>query len=157
MNPLQRYVLAIARVLVALIFLLNGLGIISQAQPAKEMIEHGAPRHRGALSHGKRESPGSGCRPWTRFRHLPATGSCGIVGFPDSRDARGARLLAGSRHGLLYGAPSQFLKEHSHGRWLVVYRGRNLSQPCFRELRGQTVENEPEMGALHAIPKSYLK
>jgi putative oxidoreductase len=35
--------LAISRVLVAMIFLLNGLAIISQALAAKELTEHGAP------------------------------------------------------------------------------------------------------------------
>jgi putative oxidoreductase len=43
MNSTQRYVLAVSRVLVAMIFLLNGLGIISQALAAKELLEHGAP------------------------------------------------------------------------------------------------------------------
>jgi putative oxidoreductase len=43
MDSLQRYVLAVSRVLVAIIFLLNGLGIISQAKAAKELIEQGAP------------------------------------------------------------------------------------------------------------------
>jgi putative oxidoreductase len=43
MNSFQRYVLAFSRVLIAIIFLLNGLGIISQAMAAKVLIEHGAP------------------------------------------------------------------------------------------------------------------
>jgi putative oxidoreductase len=43
MNSLQQYVLALSRILVAMIFLLNGLGIISQAGAAKELIDHGAP------------------------------------------------------------------------------------------------------------------
>jgi putative oxidoreductase len=43
MNSLERYVLVLPRVLVATIFLLNGLGIISQVQAAKELVEHGAP------------------------------------------------------------------------------------------------------------------
>jgi uncharacterized membrane protein YphA (DoxX/SURF4 family) len=43
MNSLARYVLVFSRVLVAIIFLLNGLGIISQGQAAKELLEHGAP------------------------------------------------------------------------------------------------------------------
>jgi Enoyl-(Acyl carrier protein) reductase len=43
MNSLERYVLALSRVLVATIFLQNGLGIISQAAAAKELLEHGAP------------------------------------------------------------------------------------------------------------------
>ena len=43
MKSSQRNVLAVSRVLVAMIFLLNGLGIISQAMAAKELIEHGAP------------------------------------------------------------------------------------------------------------------
>jgi putative oxidoreductase len=43
MNALQRYILAISLVLIAIIFLLNGLGIISQAQPAKELLAHGVP------------------------------------------------------------------------------------------------------------------
>ena len=63
-----------------------------------------------------------GCGPWFGLRHLPATSSCGIVGFPDSHDAPGARLLAGGRRGHLYGATPQLLKEHRHGGWLAVYR-----------------------------------
>ena len=43
MNSLQRYVLTLSRALVAVIFLLNGLGIINQAFAAKELVEHGAP------------------------------------------------------------------------------------------------------------------
>jgi putative oxidoreductase len=43
MNSLQRYVLSFSRILMAIVFLLNGLGIISQATAAKELIEHGAP------------------------------------------------------------------------------------------------------------------
>jgi len=43
MNSFQRYLLALSRVLVAIIFLVNGLGIISQAAAAKELVEHGAP------------------------------------------------------------------------------------------------------------------
>src|SRR5208337_2742811 len=43
MNSLQRYVLALSRVLVAIIFLLNGLGIISQAAAAREFVDRGAP------------------------------------------------------------------------------------------------------------------
>jgi putative oxidoreductase len=43
MNSFQRYVLALSRALVAIVFLLNGLGIINQAVAAKELIEHGAP------------------------------------------------------------------------------------------------------------------
>src|ERR1700733_8072545 len=43
MISLQRYALAFSRVLVAVIFLLNGLGIISQTGAARELAEHGAP------------------------------------------------------------------------------------------------------------------
>ena len=43
MNSPQRYVLALSRVLVSIIFLVIGLGIISQATAAKELVEHGAP------------------------------------------------------------------------------------------------------------------
>jgi putative oxidoreductase len=42
-NSLQRSVLALSRVLMSIVFLLNGLGIINQAVAAKELIEHGAP------------------------------------------------------------------------------------------------------------------
>jgi len=43
MNSLQRYVLALSRVLMSIVFLLNGFGIINQTVAAKELIEHGAP------------------------------------------------------------------------------------------------------------------
>jgi len=43
MNSLQRYVLDLSRVLVAIIFLLKGLGIVSQAQAVKDLLGHGTP------------------------------------------------------------------------------------------------------------------
>lgn len=43
MNSLQRYVLVLSRVLIAIVFPLNGLGIISQAAAAKALLDHGAP------------------------------------------------------------------------------------------------------------------
>ena len=43
MNSFQRYVLAFSRVLIAIIFLLNGLGIVSQAQAIKDLLNHGTP------------------------------------------------------------------------------------------------------------------
>ena len=43
MNSVQRFVLAVSRVFMSIVFLLNGLGIINQAVAAKELIEHGAP------------------------------------------------------------------------------------------------------------------
>jgi hypothetical protein len=43
MNSSQQYVLAFSRVLVAIIFLFNGLGIINLAVASRELIEHGAP------------------------------------------------------------------------------------------------------------------
>jgi len=43
MKPFQRYAYVAARIAVALVFLANGFGIIPQTQPAKELVEHGAP------------------------------------------------------------------------------------------------------------------
>jgi putative oxidoreductase len=43
MNSIQPYVLALSRVLVAIIFLLTGLGVISQVLAAKALVEHGVP------------------------------------------------------------------------------------------------------------------
>ena len=43
MNSLQRYALDLSRVLVAIIFLLNGLAIVSQAQDIKDLLNHGTP------------------------------------------------------------------------------------------------------------------
>jgi putative oxidoreductase len=43
MNSLQRNSFAVARVLVALVFLANGFGIIPQGFPAMELAEHGTP------------------------------------------------------------------------------------------------------------------
>src|SRR5271167_2059176 len=43
MNSFQRTVLTFSRILVAIMFLLNGLGVISQSGAAKALIEHGAP------------------------------------------------------------------------------------------------------------------
>ena len=43
MNSLERYVLVVSRVLVVMMFLLNGLGLVSQVQAAKELTEYGAP------------------------------------------------------------------------------------------------------------------
>src|SRR5580700_8259659 len=43
MNSFQRNVLVVSRVLVALMFLLNGLGVVDQTVAAHELIEHGVP------------------------------------------------------------------------------------------------------------------
>ncbi len=43
MNLYDRYAVVVARVLMAMIFLLNGFGIIDQTIPAKELVEQGAP------------------------------------------------------------------------------------------------------------------
>lgn len=43
MNSTQRCVLTFSRVLVAAIFLLTGLGVISQALAAKALVDHGTP------------------------------------------------------------------------------------------------------------------
>lgn len=43
MNSFQRNVLVFSRVLVALMFLLNGLGLVNQTMAEHELIEHGAP------------------------------------------------------------------------------------------------------------------
>jgi putative oxidoreductase len=43
MNSLQRSVLAFSRALAAIIFLVNGLGIVDQATAARELVEHGVP------------------------------------------------------------------------------------------------------------------
>jgi putative oxidoreductase len=43
MNLIQRNALALARVLLSLVFFANGFGIIPQAVAAKELAEHGAP------------------------------------------------------------------------------------------------------------------
>jgi len=43
MERSTRWLLIVARVLLAVVFLLNGFGVINQAIPAKEMIERGVP------------------------------------------------------------------------------------------------------------------
>ena len=43
MDRNSRYALVVARVMLAMVFVLNGLGIIDQTIPAKEMIERGIP------------------------------------------------------------------------------------------------------------------
>src|SRR5712691_11651080 len=43
MDRLSHFGLLFARLLIALVFVLNGFGVIDQTIPAKELIEHGAP------------------------------------------------------------------------------------------------------------------
>src|SRR5580698_6047313 len=43
MERLSHYGLLVARLLIAVVFVLNGFGIIDQAIPAKELTERGAP------------------------------------------------------------------------------------------------------------------
>jgi putative oxidoreductase len=43
MDRYSRYALIVARCLMAMVFVLNGLGIIDQTIPAKEMAERGVP------------------------------------------------------------------------------------------------------------------
>ena len=43
MYGLSRYGIVVARVLLSVVFVLNGLGIIDQTVPLKELMEHGVP------------------------------------------------------------------------------------------------------------------
>ena len=43
MERYSRYALICARILMSIVFLLNGFGVMNQAIPAKEMIERGIP------------------------------------------------------------------------------------------------------------------
>jgi hypothetical protein len=47
MDRLTHYALAMARVLISVVFILNSVGIIDQTISAKELMERGAP-----VSHG---------------------------------------------------------------------------------------------------------
>jgi len=40
---MERYGIVIGRILISVVFVLNGFGIIDQTIPAKELVEHGAP------------------------------------------------------------------------------------------------------------------
>src|ERR1700737_3167745 len=43
MDRFSHYAIVVARVLISVVFVLNGFGIIDQTIPAKEMMERGAP------------------------------------------------------------------------------------------------------------------
>lgn len=43
MNSLQRTVIVFSRTLVAVIFLMNGLGMVTQVQAMKDLLGHGTP------------------------------------------------------------------------------------------------------------------
>jgi putative oxidoreductase len=43
MDRLSRYGVSVARLLMAVVFVLNGFGVIDQTIPAKELVERGAP------------------------------------------------------------------------------------------------------------------
>ena len=43
MDRYSRYALIVARIMIAMVFVLNGLGIIDQTLPAQEMAERGVP------------------------------------------------------------------------------------------------------------------
>jgi putative oxidoreductase len=43
MDPLSRYGILIARVMISMVFLLNALGVIDQAEAARELAARGAP------------------------------------------------------------------------------------------------------------------
>jgi putative oxidoreductase len=43
MKPLSEKAIRVARVLIAIVFVLNAIGVIDQTIPAKEMMEHGVP------------------------------------------------------------------------------------------------------------------
>jgi hypothetical protein len=101
MSSLQRYVLALSRIVMTIVFLLNGLGIINQAVAAKELIEHGAP---ASLVPFLMLS--------ARTIEIVAGFSLALgiyIGFPFFRNADSARLLAGIRHSRLYATVAQLL------------------------------------------------
>jgi hypothetical protein len=43
MDRLSHYGIVVARVLISVVFVLNGFGIVDQTIPAKELMERGAP------------------------------------------------------------------------------------------------------------------
>ena len=61
MDRLTHYALAMARVLISVVFILNSVGIIDQTIFAKELMERGRTRQHG-----------SSCRVCTRVRHRSA-------------------------------------------------------------------------------------
>ncbi len=48
-EPVRRYGLPVSRALIALIFLLNGFGVIDQSRAAQEMVERGVPEQAAPL------------------------------------------------------------------------------------------------------------
>jgi uncharacterized membrane protein YphA (DoxX/SURF4 family) len=150
MNSTQRYALAISRVLVAMIFLLNGLGIVSQAQAAKELIEHGAPASLVPIL-------------MLGARALEVLAGLGLALGIYPRLAAAvllvflipATLLAHAFwHGLPYRATYQLLKEHGHGRGLAVYRSdaipTNTASECFVVKRSRTREKRDGLAQVRA-------
>ena len=94
----NRWLMIGARALLAVVFLLNGFGVINQAIPAKEMIERGVPPAIRSLRNARWEISGDRRRIWTGARRFPAMVCLVIVRFSVSGHIYLAFLLAGGWH-----------------------------------------------------------
>ena len=98
MQGLCRYGIIIARIMVAIVFLLNATGVIDQAEAARELAERGAPSHLVPflMIVGRSVELIGGLALLSGIS--PAGGRPRSIRIPHSRDVSWARILVRNRH-----------------------------------------------------------
>ena len=117
MNSSERYAMIVARVLIATMFLLNGLNIIGQSLAAHELAVYGAPatsqpypNSRGACAATHR---GQRPDPWDLSPHLCSRSFT----VPDTGNHHGTFILAVDWYTAVPGSTNQLLEESVDGGW----------------------------------------
>jgi hypothetical protein len=91
------WLLVAARLLVAVVFLLNGFGIIDQTIPAREMFGAWRACRNCAARYVSRQDSRNRRGVWLGIRNLSSVVRCRPVCLSGSRDIRIAFILAGCR------------------------------------------------------------
>jgi hypothetical protein len=111
MKSLSENAIRLARVLIAIVFVLNAIGIIDQTIPAKEIMERGVPAAIVPWLNVCPADAGVHCWSCTRVWGFPANSSSGALCIPCSRNAGFAFLLVVGRHTVVHGPADQFLEK----------------------------------------------
>jgi hypothetical protein len=121
---MERYSLVAARILISIIFLLNGLNIIGigQTLAEHEMAAHGVPVSLvPVLIIGARALQLIAGTALV-LGIYPRVSAIAIAALPDTSYPHGPCVLAGGGHAVLSGPTHQLLQECVHGRWIGFYR-----------------------------------
>src|SRR5271154_7204152 len=121
---MERYTLIAARILIAIIFLLNGLNIIGQTLAEHEMTAHGVPVSLVPILIMGARAPQLIAGTSLSAGNLPPCICHRLAAVPDTSHPHGPCILAGGGYIAVYGSVDQLLQKCVHGWWIGFYRRR---------------------------------